>query len=1218
MKIDSFINCYSMSKTLRFKLAPEYETAKNLLNKGFLERDEARAEDYARMKKVIDKYHKHFIDKTLQGFQFDCLQEYAELFSCREEKKGNKDLEKIKVAMCKSLRKCFENQEEFKDIAKPKELIENLIPNSEFIEEEEKAIAKKFQRFTTYFTGFNENRQNLYAEELKHGTIAFRLIEDNLPTFLYNCKKGAKIMEALPLADITSLNNEWCGALSLEGVQDVFRVEYYNKVLTQTGIDAYNQILGGYTQADGTKIKGINEYVNLYNQTHEKKLPLLAKLKKQILSDSFTLSFLPAKFSDDIELLTSLNRFYLERNEETGISAEAALKGLHNVFCGLTDCDLQKVFINTKYVNKISNDVFGDWRVLIDGFNAQYEQENPFKGKNRNSYEEKRKSVFNQKKNYSVAELQIYSGKEERIVDYLQKQANKLYEDVGCTYENLYRIVLKAEPGSVKLYQDAVKTEKIKAFLDAVQEFKKFTEMLFYDGSDGDVAFYGEFANCYEQIAEITPLYNKCRNYLTRKPYSEEKIKINFDNSQLLNGWDVNKETDYRTVLLRKEENYYLGVLDKSSKNVLIEGVPLPTQDEPCFKKMVYKLFNDPKKGLPHTLFSKKKIRAVDAEIQRIYKEGTFKTGKNFSLNDCHKLIDFYKESIKKNNDWETYEFQFKETSEYQNIGQFYRDVKEQGYKITFTDIPESYIRELVRDGKLYLFRLDNKDFSPYSKGKKNLHTMYFKGIFDERNVEEKVYKLNGEGELFFRRASLPYDTPTHPKNEPIRNKTYRKFRTDSAQKETSTFGYDLIKDKRYTKDQYTLHCPITLNFKERGMNEINDSVRQVLRECDNNYVIGVDRGERNLLYISVIDGNGKIVEQRSLNNLTSGNAVSIDFHKMLETREQERDASRKNWQAIDGIKNLKQGYLSYVVKEICDLVVKYDAIVAMEDLNVGFKRGREKFEKQVYQKFEKALVDKMSYMVNKDASPCSNGGLFRAYQLTNKKYNEKEKQNGFIFYVSAWNTSKIDPTTGFVNLLPLKYQSKEKAKAFFEKFKDIFYDRAKDMFAFSFQYSDFDVKTDYKNEWTVYSNGERIVVWKKESGQWDKKKISLTAEFQKLYNAYGIDYLGDIKSQIREVEDKGFFERLYKLLSYTVQLRNSDHVEDYILSPVLNSDGTFFDSRNSEGRSPCDADANGAYHIAKKALWAIGKIKEAEEADYKKTKLTISNADWLKFVQKP
>lgn len=86
----------------------------------------------------------------------------------------------------------------------------------------------------------------------------------------------------------------------------------------------------------------------------------------------------------------------------------------------------------------------------------------------------------------------------------------------------------------------------------------------------------------------------------------------------------------------------------------------------------------------------------------------------------------------------------------------------------------------------------------------------------------------------------------------------------------------------------------MTLNFKERGIERINDLVRQSLRESDDNYVIGIDRGERNLIYISVIDGKGKIVEQFSMNNLSSGNEVSIDFHKMLETRERERDASRK------------------------------------------------------------------------------------------------------------------------------------------------------------------------------------------------------------------------------------------------------------------------------------------------------------------------------------
>ena len=278
------------------------------MERGFLDRDKLRADDYDLMKKVIDKYHKHFIDKALEGFKFDLLQDYTEAFYSQSADDDGKKFEEIKKKMCKELATCFSKQDEFKLLDK-KELVEKLIPAAEFIEDEEKDIAKRFKGFTTYFTGFNENRENLYAAELKHGTIAFRLIEENLPAFLYNCKKGVKIFEGLDEGDVETLNNELGEILSIGNVKDILNVEYYNKTLTQNGIDVYNQIIGGYTQEDGTKIKGVNEYVNLYNQTHDKKLPSLAKLKKQILSDSYSLSFLPAKFNDDSELLWE-NTFY--------------------------------------------------------------------------------------------------------------------------------------------------------------------------------------------------------------------------------------------------------------------------------------------------------------------------------------------------------------------------------------------------------------------------------------------------------------------------------------------------------------------------------------------------------------------------------------------------------------------------------------------------------------------------------------------------------------------------------------------------------------------------------------------------------------------------------------------------------------------------------------------------------------------------------------------
>ena len=215
--------------------------------------------------------------------------------------------------------------------------------------------------------------------------------------------------------------------------------------------------------------------------------------------------------------------------------------------------------------------------------------------------------------------MQAYSGKEEKIADYVQKRAVELYDSVACAYENMSNKVINAREGKVKLYQDDEKTEIIKTFLDAVQEFKKFAEMFCYDGTDGDTTFYGEFANYYGQIAEIIPLYNKCRNYLTKKPYSEDKIKINFDNAELLHGWDANKEKNYLTVLLFKNGSYYLGILDKKHKNVLIKDVPEKTQEEPCFKKMIYKLLPDPKRNMPRIILHAKSNKKLFEPSDEIY-----------------------------------------------------------------------------------------------------------------------------------------------------------------------------------------------------------------------------------------------------------------------------------------------------------------------------------------------------------------------------------------------------------------------------------------------------------------------------------------------------------------------------------------------------------------------------------------------------------------------
>ena len=625
---------------------------------------------------------------------------------------------------------------------------------------------------------------------------------------------------------------------------------------------------------------------------------------------------------------------------------------------------------------------------------------------------------------------------------------------------------------------------------------------------------------------------------------------------------------------------------------------------------------------LPKVFFSKSRIKDFNPSEQIIknYEKETHKKGENFSLKDCHLLIDFFKSSINKHEDWKNFNFNFSKTDTYEDLSGFYREVEQLGYKITFRNISKEYIDKLVEEGKIYLFQIYNKDFSKYSKGTPNMHTLYWKALFDEDNLKNVVYKLNGQAEIFYRKGSIEKDNIViHKANNPIENKN-----VDNKKKQ-STFEYDIIKDRRYTVDKFQFHVPITLNFKAIGNERINEQVNQYIKDNNIKHIIGIDRGERHLLYLSLIDLKGNIIKQFSLNEIVNeynGNSYKTNYHTLLEKREEERGKARKSWKTIENIKELKEGYISQVVHKITQLMVEYNAIVVLEDLNFGFMRGRQKVEKQVYQKFEKMLIDKLNYLVDKKKNKNEIGGLLNAYQFTNKfeSFQKMGKQNGFLFYIPAWNTSKMDPVTGFVNLFDTHYINIEKAKEFFNKFEDIRFNKEKNYFEFVVDdYTKFNPKAeDTKTNWIICSNEERIKTFRNSSknNQWDSVKLNLTEEYIKFFQKYGINYKSEIKEQIKSKNEKDFFEGLLYLFKLTLQMRNSitGTETDYLISPVADKTGDFFDTRENKENLPNNADANGAYNIARKGLWVIEQIKKAK--DLKKIKLAISNKEWLQFVQ--
>ena len=1227
---EQFINRYPLSKTLRFSLIPVGETENNFNKNLLLKKDKQRAENYEKVKCYIDRFHKEYIESVLSKARIEKVNEYANLYwKSNKDDSDIKAMESLENDMRKQISKQLTSTEIYKKRLFGKELICEDLP-SFLTDKDERETVECFRSFTTYFKGFNTNRENMYSSDGKSTAIAYRCINDNLPRFLDNVKSFQKVFDNLSDETITKLNTDLYNIFG-RNIEDLFSVDYFEFVLTQSGIEIYNSMIGGYTCSDKTKIQGLNECINLYNQQvakneKSKKLPLMKPLYKQILSEKDSVSFIPEKFNSDNEVLHAIDDYY------TGHIGDFDL--LTELLQSLNTYNANGIFVKSGVaITDISNGAFNSWNVLRSAWNEKYEALHPVTSKTKiDKYIEKQDKIYKAIKSFSLFELQSLGNENgNEITDWYISSINESNSKIKEAYLQAQKLLNSDYEKSYnkRLYKNEKATELVKNLLDAIKEFQKLIKPLNGTGKEEnkDELFYGKFTSYYDSIADIDRLYDKVRNYITQKPYSKDKIKLNFDNPQLLGGWDKNKESDYRTVLLHKDGLYYLAVMDKSHSKAFVDAPEITSDDKDYYEKMEYKLLPGPNKMLPKVFFASKNIDTFQPSdrILDIRKRESFKKGATFNKAECHEFIDYFKDSIKKHDDWSQFGFKFSPTESYNDISEFYREISDQGYSVRFNKISKNYIDGLVNNGYIYLFQIYNKDFSKYSKGTPNLHTLYFKMLFDERNLSNVVYKLNGEAEMFYREASIgDKEKITHYANQPIKNKN-----PDNEKKE-SVFEYDIVKDKRFTKRQFSLHLPITINFKAHGQEFLNYDVRKAVKYKDDNYVIGIDRGERNLIYISVINSNGEIVEQMSLNEIISDNGHKVDYQKLLDTKEKERDKARKNWTSVENIKELKEGYISQVVHKICELVIKYDAVIAMEDLNFGFKRGRFPVEKQVYQKFENMLISKLNLLIDKKAEPTEDGGLLRAYQLTNKFDGvNKAKQNGIIFYVPAWDTSKIDPATGFVNLLKPKCNtSVPEAKKLFETIDDIKYNANTDMFEFYIDYSKFPrCNSDFKKSWTVCTNSSRILTFrnKEKNNKWDNKQIVLTDEFKSLFNEFGIDYKGNLKDSILSISNADFYRRLIKLLSLTLQMRNSITgstlpEDDYLISPVANKSGEFYDSRNYKGTNaalPCDADANGAYNIARKALWAINVLKDTPDDMLNKAKLSITNAEWLEYTQK-
>lgn len=1263
-----FIGKYPLSKTLRFELKPQGKTQEWIDKRGIIEDDETRAQNYLEVKQMMDAYHKDFIDEVLSSedasFDWqnlaDLLEEYRQESDPGKRSQIRGKITKEQERLRKQIVACFKKSSTAKKrfgMLFNKSMIERILP--EYIAGQDDydhklACLQSFKGFTSYFTGFYTVRQNLYSDEEKSQTIAYRLVNENFIKFMDACRQYKLACEVYPQAVKKAEQNLG------EVLSEAFTPEAYNKCLSQTGISHFNDLLGGWVEEDGTKVQGLNECLNeaYQQQNHATRRINISPLYKQILSDRESRSFYIDSFKDDRQMADAIldyaGNIRESVNEETGEVINALTKVVAIMSDFKNKCNWEHIYIMKQSYSKLSRELFaGKWSAIDESINkARKDCAGPCEGMTK-------KAATSWAKDYiSLADLSLaftYNGK---VADWaaLEAKAKDYLRKIDKSQDGLARVLEGATRASI-LQQDEKALAVVKGYLDAVQDMYHFVKLFSCSQElDRDPDFYLELDECLRILESIVPLYNKTRNRMTKKVYNESKIKLNFMTPNLGGGWDKNKESANMTLIFRRNGKYYLGILAVGAKPSAKAFEDNP-EAEDYYEKMEYKLLPNPHMTLPKVAFSASGLREFqpsDEVLEGYQEKKHIKSNDNFDLAYCHKLIDFFKGVCLTKPEWSMYDFSFSDTETYQDISQFYREVSDAGYKVSFVHVATEDIEKMIEDGSLYFFQIYNRDYAKKAHGKKNLHTLYFEGLFSSENLEDVRLKLSGGAELFYRPASIvkPYahevgekmvdrwftmpNGTKMPLPEEVHSELFRyangKLKgalSEQAQGYLDTglvkikeVKHRIVKNRRFTEDKFFLHVPIAFNYKSTGMNFLNSEVCEFLQNNPDVNVIGVDRGERCLLYATVINQHGEILKQINLNIIDG-----YDYHAKLQQRSEKRQDQRRSWRSIDEIKNLKNGYISKAVKQITDLMMEYNAIVVLEDLNSNFKRSRSCIDKQTYQKFEKMLIEKLNYLVTtKDpAKTDTPGGALQGYQLTNAfdSFETLGKQSGFLFYASPWHTASIDPATGFVNLFPysmLGYSNEDNAKAFFSKFDRISFDAKKAYFEFEFSYSNFDLgkNKDFRDHWCVCSNeGDRVIhTYKNQRPQIEI--VNVNKNLKELFQNADVDYRDghDLKEEIGSMS-AAQMKALLSAFRSLVTLRNTTKEEDYILSPVQNGEGVFFKTGAKQDTLLTSADAVSAYCIALKGLqMAKQDITITDKGTYKLQYPKTPNLRWLEWMQ--
>lgn len=1330
--IESFTNLYSLTKVVKFELCPIPETEKwmKVFGKIFSEKNVERDDDnfFATdlniveakqvIQDVLNTIHENIINKALKSDEAKTINifSYYELAKQRnadlseEEKRLREEIEKCFVKPLKEFYDRFSMKKDSKKKDKDVKLSDliNASGDAKMLDYiSEKAgeytstghnieciqnACKVLKGYWGVLSQFIENRKNYYVFDKEQDTaVATRIVSDLLPVFCKNCRQYKTNQAVYD---------------SIEGFDStIYCPDDFHKYVYQSGIEAYNVINSEN-----------NSVVNLYNQQRKKKTERVngfVGLHKQI----------GCKGTGMTERVQICKDWDATKTEDAGISLEAKLRDViqladeiitpqtvdieHPRLCNLLFWlegaeDWEGLYVSDKALRVISSRYLEDWSSLerllvrersVGTFNTKKELGEQFKlnsavelspvfrALDREDFNTTfKKSVYEEYHNILDSNLPLSRNLVNMLCYDVKQKINKELSIHALCIKELLTTKLSKEHRE-GFFQQEENIDIIKNYLDVILFIIRFVG--FFSVRQNKIKGAPYNMELLQIVSSLlgTDLgnprnwYDEIRNYLLRLPQDEvknNKLKLNFNSSQLLKGWHVNKTKDRLSVILKNDEALYLCILQntKSCRTLfdIADTNPIYVENSEAYRMSlspmtfatILKKYK-PMFGHNYT----EETNEVDA-IQRAKKMIREKW-----LTDIPDL----EEAVENN---------------YNSKNEFQKDVEkvlqmDKYSQCRYIPIDWNLVKQHAEKGEMYVFKIHSKDYKETSKGKRNLQTIYWDDVLSGHSQ----HRLSAYGEIF-RREAVSEDKRkpfVHKKGSILVNKRFadgnpipdRLYNIISAKlnnrpipqvteakdveraqslidggKIVSREAWkNITKDARfYSGEKYFLHNPICLNYKTKSFDSkafsqdrpyyaINPIIQEHMHDGGiSPAFIGIDRGEKHLVYACKINAEEVIL---SCNHYDTVNG--IDYLAKLEERADTRLKAKQSWKQQDSIKNLKDGYISHVVHQLLTDAIPLDnadacpSFIVLEKLSREMKRGRQKIEKQVYQKFELALANKLSFYVSKDVEEGLPGSIQMPLQfvppVNTFEQIDKKDTFGIMLYTRANYTSVTDPLTGWRKTIYIANGNNDEIKS---QLRDAFLDIRFEGKDYVFSY----IEKNTGHRWDMYSgiDGKSLdrFEYNKNTRQYDAYDIVKVLDG--LFD--GFDKSASLLEQINNgielkkiEESRTAYESLRKAINMIQQIRNTGNKKEddnFLLSPVRASKGDakgkHFDTRYSEEFGNLvyirDADANGAFNVARKGLimdahykyWAehVGhttNVKGSEGKDKLALSSYVSDREW-------